>query len=344
MAIDQLMYFALGFLLALLLAIMIVPSVWKRAVRLTKTRIEAATPITMAEFRADKDQLRAEFALSTRRLETTIETLRTRMAEQLGALNARTSDLAILKAEANRHDEVIANLNARENQTHERVVTLEREIAGLTQQIRERERDIADLQAELQTPQSAPFPPANNVSTAANDIRNSLATEAPEGAMDQAQARISNAENQLNALLEETGLLAENSNGVRAQSLADKFSEEDRVGSLQEKIISVEDDISQHWQDGTIDEADLRNRLGDIASLVSQLVYATDSDTSQNADESLFDRIQKFAGQDLAETEQLNGNGADNDTANTPTKSRRPVTGGTVSDRLAAFEDMHANN
>ena len=78
MLIENMMYFALGVLVAGLIALIILPAVWKRAVRLTKRRIEAATPITMAEFRADKDQLRAEFALSTRRLEVNVEMLRKR--------------------------------------------------------------------------------------------------------------------------------------------------------------------------------------------------------------------------------------------------------------------------
>jgi hypothetical protein len=73
MLIENMMYFALGLLVAGLIALIIMPAVWKRAVRLTKRRIEAATPITLSEFRADKDQLRAEFALSTRRLEMNVE-------------------------------------------------------------------------------------------------------------------------------------------------------------------------------------------------------------------------------------------------------------------------------
>jgi hypothetical protein len=51
----------------------IVPLVHNRAVRLTTKRIEASTPLSLAEIRADKNHLRAEFAISTRRLEMTIE-------------------------------------------------------------------------------------------------------------------------------------------------------------------------------------------------------------------------------------------------------------------------------
>ena len=84
MSIDAMMYFALGAFAAALVMLLIMPAIWRRAVRLTKKRIEAATPITLAEFRADKDQLRAEFALSTRRLEMNVEQLRKRLSEQLG--------------------------------------------------------------------------------------------------------------------------------------------------------------------------------------------------------------------------------------------------------------------
>src|SRR5215210_5034831 len=99
MTVETIMYFALGFLVAAVLALMILPQVWRRAVRLTTKRIEAATPITLAEFRADKDQLRAEFALSTRRLEMNVEALRRRLSDQLRDINRKKSDLSSIKSD-----------------------------------------------------------------------------------------------------------------------------------------------------------------------------------------------------------------------------------------------------
>jgi len=60
----------------MLLGLMIVPLVHNRAVRLTTRRMEAATPLSMAEIQADKDQLRAEFAMSARRLEMNVDQLK----------------------------------------------------------------------------------------------------------------------------------------------------------------------------------------------------------------------------------------------------------------------------
>jgi chromosome segregation ATPase len=151
MGIENIMYFALGLLAAGLIALIIMPAVWKRAVRLTKRRIEAATPITMAEFRADKDQLRAEFALSTRRLEMNVETLRKRLAEQLTDVDRKRTDLGALKAERDQHMLVVTELETREAELRARVTDLERESTDLAQRLRMRERELSNRAGEMET-------------------------------------------------------------------------------------------------------------------------------------------------------------------------------------------------
>jgi hypothetical protein len=81
--IESLMYFAMGFCLASLSVLVTVPLVHGRAVRLTTRRLEGAIPTSRAEILADKDLLRAEFAMSTRRLEMNVEQLRTKSAISL---------------------------------------------------------------------------------------------------------------------------------------------------------------------------------------------------------------------------------------------------------------------
>lgn len=70
------MFFMLGVLVATLVALMVLPAIWHRAVRLTTRRIEAAVPTSIFEIHADKDLQRAGFALNQRRLEIQIEALR----------------------------------------------------------------------------------------------------------------------------------------------------------------------------------------------------------------------------------------------------------------------------
>ncbi len=61
--IELIMYFGIGFLVAALFGLLFIPPVHNRAVRLTMKRLEASTPLSITEIRADKDQLRAKFAV-----------------------------------------------------------------------------------------------------------------------------------------------------------------------------------------------------------------------------------------------------------------------------------------
>jgi hypothetical protein len=97
--IESIMYFGIGFLLAALSVLIVAPLVHDRAVRLTMRRVEATIPLSMAELQADKDLQRAEFAMSTRRLETIIEQFRTKGAGQLAELGRKGDAINRLKIE-----------------------------------------------------------------------------------------------------------------------------------------------------------------------------------------------------------------------------------------------------
>ncbi|WP_148259252.1 hypothetical protein [Polymorphum gilvum] len=70
------MYVALGFLSASLAGLAIASAVWKRAVRLTREAVLATNPSSYAEVRAAQDSARAEHALTVRRLERELESLK----------------------------------------------------------------------------------------------------------------------------------------------------------------------------------------------------------------------------------------------------------------------------
>ena len=97
--IEPIMYFVIGFLLAALIALAVIPLVHNRAVRLTVRRLEAALPQSMLEVTAEKDQLRAEFAMSTRRLEVKVEELNNRLASQLVELGKKDAAINRFKIE-----------------------------------------------------------------------------------------------------------------------------------------------------------------------------------------------------------------------------------------------------
>lgn len=110
--ILAIMYSVLGFLVAMLLALLILPAVWRRAVRLTTKRIEGAIPVSVAEIQADKDQLRAEFAMSARRLEHDADLLRERTVAQFEQLSKQSGELVALRDERDTGLARIAELEA----------------------------------------------------------------------------------------------------------------------------------------------------------------------------------------------------------------------------------------
>ena len=102
MAIESMMYMGLGFLLAALITVLAIPLVHSRAERLTIRRLEASLPQSPAEVHADKDLLRAEHAISTRRLELKIEHLTFKLAGQLVELGKKQDAVSTLKRAAPR--------------------------------------------------------------------------------------------------------------------------------------------------------------------------------------------------------------------------------------------------
>ncbi|HKG01181.1 MAG TPA: hypothetical protein VKB15_11195 [Xanthobacteraceae bacterium] len=96
--VEPMIFFALGALAAGVCALLILPPVHARAVRLAARRLEANIPVSLAQIRADKDLMRAEFALAAHRYEMTIEQLKTKMTEQRAELGRKTDELNRLKA------------------------------------------------------------------------------------------------------------------------------------------------------------------------------------------------------------------------------------------------------
>ena len=147
--VEPIMYFAIGFLVAGLLGLMFVPLVHNRAVRLTMRRLEAATPLTMAEIRADKDQLRAEFAMSTRRLELSVDQMKAKTTTQLAELGKKADSINLLKKELGEKTAAFFALEARDKALHEQLRTTEQEFELKSNALREAERTLADKEAEL---------------------------------------------------------------------------------------------------------------------------------------------------------------------------------------------------
>jgi chromosome segregation ATPase len=139
--IETTMYFAIGFLVAALFGLLFAPLLHNRAVRLTKRRLDAATPLSIIEVRADKDQLRAQFAMSIRRLEMSIEQMKTKTTMHLVEISKKTDTITELKKELGEKTATISAMEARDK--------ILRNQPSSTEKLHEADRALADKEAQL---------------------------------------------------------------------------------------------------------------------------------------------------------------------------------------------------
>src|SRR4029077_8635454 len=147
--IESVMYFGIGFLFSALLGLLFIPAVHNRAVRLTMKRLEASTPMSITEIRADKDQLRAEFAMSTRRLEMRSEKLKAQTTTQLVELGKKTDAVNQLRKEMAENKVTNVALEARDRTLRDQLRASEKENQIKSRALSEAERQLADKEAEL---------------------------------------------------------------------------------------------------------------------------------------------------------------------------------------------------
>jgi chromosome segregation ATPase len=147
--VEPIMYLAIGFLVSMLCGLMIMPLVHNRAVRLTTRRLEAATPLSMAEIQADKDQLRAEFAMAARRLEMSVDQLKNKTTSQLAELGKKSDAINRMKLELGEKNATIFALEAREAAVKEKLSLTEADFTSKTEALRAAEKALSDKQSEL---------------------------------------------------------------------------------------------------------------------------------------------------------------------------------------------------
>src|SRR6478672_923877 len=145
------MLVALGFLGASLLGLLVASAFWARAVRLTTARIKQSMPVSEPEIKADRDRLRAEYAIKVHKLETQLDQVKLERARQLIEINRREASISTLET-----DVVQLKADLEENQNARRVLEqtvadkLPRVEARLNEAKRvlfNRDREIAELTA-----------------------------------------------------------------------------------------------------------------------------------------------------------------------------------------------------
>lgn len=133
--LDYAIAFFLGGTLAALVALAMVPAIWARARRLIRREMETALPLSMAQVRATQDHVRAEAAITHRRLEQKLEHERGQRHQ--------------LMADYGRQSEHLRRIEALIGVDSVRLSDIEDGAAAAQRDVLAAQQDVAALKAEL---------------------------------------------------------------------------------------------------------------------------------------------------------------------------------------------------
>jgi chromosome segregation ATPase len=236
---DPIVYLGIGFLLAAVLAFGFKALAQSWLGRLTVKRFEAAAPRLMADIEADMGQLHAQIAVATRRLETSVEQMKSKTASQLSEIGKTSETIARLKAELGDRTVALEALTAKERQVGERLRVTEAELAVKTGALEDVGRKLNNEKAEL------------------DDLM----------AFVDARDKLTEAEKRHAAAVE--GLKAEN------QSLQEQLGQSyDEITKLEHEMATLKRQIEATWASERMANAVLRERINDVAGEVVRVAHA----------------------------------------------------------------------
>lgn len=160
---ETLMLVVLGFALAALIALFVGRFAWGLALRLGAKRMQRQVPSTVAELQSERDRLRAEYAMLSRKLDMRFSDIKMRMAEQMaevtrnrnrvetltGEVKKRDAELEAWRAKTAGLEAQLADMTRANEELGEEIGRLNSEMAGLNTSLGERDERIAALHADL---------------------------------------------------------------------------------------------------------------------------------------------------------------------------------------------------
>lgn len=148
--IQTLLSFILGFLVAGLIALLAAPVLWRRAGQLARKRMEATMPLSRAELEAEFDVLRAENAMTVRKLEMKAEALHKRTVEDLVVLNTQREHIAALTGELDVHRARIEEMESEHKELTTRLSMRESDVKSLTARLEKAEAQLKEQLSQVE--------------------------------------------------------------------------------------------------------------------------------------------------------------------------------------------------
>lgn len=147
--IQSAMLVALGFFTAGLIGFLLAPLYGRRSARIATEQLHATMPLTSTEIAADKDRLRANYALTIHKLEQKLERADYSAARQRVELNRRDASISDLEGEVSRlRGALEEHENARrvlEQTIAERMPKVETRLTETRKLLMQRDKEITQL-------------------------------------------------------------------------------------------------------------------------------------------------------------------------------------------------------
>jgi hypothetical protein len=141
--------FGVGFLSAAAFGLLLIPLIYRRGARRTMDSIVAARPYSTVEIHADKDELRAKLAASTRSLEMRVVEMRTKTTSKLAEFEQKTDVINRLKEELGEKAATIFALQDRNKALRKKMRATEVQLEIRGGALRKAEELLAGKEAEL---------------------------------------------------------------------------------------------------------------------------------------------------------------------------------------------------
>jgi chromosome segregation ATPase len=232
-------------------------------------RLEAATPLSMAEIQADKDQLRAEFAMSTRRLEMSVEQMKAKTTSQLAELGKKSDAINKLKMELGEKTATIFALEARDKALKEQLRATEEELSFKLNTMRDAERTLKEKESDL-----AKLDAQIEQQSMANDSQR-VELVALRTQIDALKDRVSDSEREFKATEDRLGR-----ERLDAKQLAEQLEgERAKVGSLGDRVSDLERQLAAQSKETEIlgrRAQELETRLAHQGRLLAERDYQLD--------------------------------------------------------------------
>jgi chromosome segregation ATPase len=338
--IEPIMIFGIGFLAAALCGLLLLPLVHNRAVRLTKKRLEAAVPLSVAELQADKDHLRAEHAMATRRLELLIEHLKAENAGQFAELGRKSDAINLFKLEVSDKVTEIHALQRGISQLQDHLRATQDDLASKVATLGETERALSDKRAEI----SKLSGDINEHTLAADSQRVELLAlhaqvEALKSQINELRSQINAAQIMETDLRSRLSASAQQETNLRSQLASSSRQEadlrarlaaaHDQEAGLRSQLAGSNQGPDADWVKEQTENAELRERIKDIAAEIARIAMVKEGPNSP------IEKLLTLSGNGAAANANANGGHAAAP-ASTPNAPVRPA--GNLGDRIRALQ------